>query len=127
MGIVFHFILICVNLLLLMNLMIALMSDTYATLSEFKKSLYFTNIIKAMPHYQYDPTYACLITICPPFNILVFMFVPYFILSKNNNNKKKLNRVLLMIIYSPIAIILAFFFTAFNLLMLPFAYFKILL
>jgi hypothetical protein len=40
-GIVFHFILICVNLLLLLNLMIALMSDTYGDLSEYKKSLYF--------------------------------------------------------------------------------------
>ena len=50
-GIVFHFILICVNLLLLLNLMIALMSDTYVDLSEFKKSLYFSNLIKAIPHY----------------------------------------------------------------------------
>jgi hypothetical protein len=50
-GIIFHFILICVNLLLLLNLMIALMSDTYADLSEFKKSLYYKNIIRAMNHY----------------------------------------------------------------------------
>jgi hypothetical protein len=82
-GILFHVLLICVNLLLLLNLLIALMQDTYGEMSGIKMSLYYKNIIYAMPHYKYDPTYACLIAICPPFNVLVLIFVPFFVLSKD--------------------------------------------
>jgi len=45
MGIIFHVILICLNLLLLLNLMIALMSDTYAKLAQYKKGLYYKCIV----------------------------------------------------------------------------------
>jgi hypothetical protein len=45
MGILFHVMLICVNLLLLLNLLIALMSDTYASLSLLKRGLYYKCIV----------------------------------------------------------------------------------
>ena len=44
-GVLFHILLICVNLLLLLNLMIALMSDTYANLAVLKRGLYYKCIV----------------------------------------------------------------------------------
>lgn len=44
-GVAFHCIFIIVNLLVLLNLVIAIMSDTYAILSEQKLGLYFKGVI----------------------------------------------------------------------------------
>ena len=51
-GIVFHVIVICVNMLLLLNLVIAIMSTTYAEFAEVKLGLYLQGIIEAIPSYK---------------------------------------------------------------------------
>ena len=50
-GIIFHTIVICINMLLLLNLVIAIMADTWATLSEVKLGLYLKGIVESIPAY----------------------------------------------------------------------------
>ena len=50
-GIIFHTIVICINMLLLLNLVIAIMADTWTTLSEVKLGLYLKGIVESIPAY----------------------------------------------------------------------------
>jgi len=41
------------NMILIINLLIAIMSDTYARLSDLRVGLYWSTVIKEMPKYKY--------------------------------------------------------------------------
>ena len=51
-GIIFHIFVIAVNMLLLVNLVIAIMSDTYRYFAEIKLGLFSQGIIEAIPSYR---------------------------------------------------------------------------
>lgn len=53
-GICFHVVFLSCNLLLLLNLVIAIMSDTYQSYSGVKLGLYSQEIIEAIPMYKND-------------------------------------------------------------------------
>ena len=46
-GVIFHLICICVFMLLILNLLIAIMSDTYALYQDKKEGLYMIKVIQA--------------------------------------------------------------------------------
>lgn len=125
-GIVFHMAMISMNMLLILNLLIAIMSDTYSKFSELKAGLYFTGIIRAIPVYQYDNKYAALITAVPPFNILVLPLIPVLMMVKDEAQLKRINLAALQVIYSPVAFIGTLVFSLGNFLLLPVAYGKCL-
>ena len=50
-GITFHIIVLLVNMLLLLNLVIAIMSDTYALYEKVMLGLFSQGIIEAIPSY----------------------------------------------------------------------------
>lgn len=68
------------NLIILMNLLIALMSDTYKFYKKLDRGLIFKKIIEAIPKYKYDSTYGCLISLPPPLNVLNIFVMPFFLL-----------------------------------------------
>ena len=123
----FHLVVILVTMLILMNLVIAIMSDTYARLTEVKLGLYSQGIIEAMPVYKNDKRYGALISATPPFNVLIFLLTPLFLIIKDKDALEVINSFLLRVCYLPVVLVTTCIFIVANLLMLPFAYFKILI
>ena len=78
-GIFFHVIIILVNTLLLLNFVIAIMTDTYANLAELKLGLFAQGIVEAIPSYKNHKRYGGLIVMLPPFNLLAFVLLPIYL------------------------------------------------
>ena len=115
-------IVIIINMIMLLNLAIALMSDTYLKLSKVKLGLYYDGVVDAISALKYDKKYGAMITAVPPFNILMFLMIPLFLLTKNVRKLKRINHVLTMMSFAPTAIVLISIFIAFNICLIPFAY-----
>jgi len=121
-GQAFHMIVIMLNMIMFVNLMIAVLSETYQRLSIQKLGLYYDGVIEVIPAYKYKKFYGSLIAACPPFNLLVLPFLPFFAFAKNKRTIRRLNNTLVKIIFFPFALIYATFFGIGNLLMVPVAY-----
>ena len=81
-------------------------------------------MIEVIPAYKYKNFFGALIVACPPLNLLVFPFLPFFACTYKKQNLRRLNNVLVKFIFMPFALIYAVNFTIFNLVMMPFAYLK---
>ncbi len=78
-GVLFHVIVILMNLVLLLNLVITILSDTYSKLSYQSRGLFYDGLVSAIPAYNYDKHYGALIITAPPFNLLVIPLIPVFL------------------------------------------------
>jgi hypothetical protein len=121
-GVGYHIIVITVNMILLLNLVIAILTETYVRFSKVKLGLYYDGVVDAISNFKYDKKYGAMITAIPPFNVLMFFATPLFLLTKNPRKLKKINNVLTQITYFPIAAILITIFVSCNICMVPFAY-----
>ena len=121
-GIYFLMGYLVVNVLLLMNYVVAIMTDRYAALQESRLGLFYDGLISSMAEYKYDSHYGFLIANFLPFNVFNLLLAPLFIVMGRDQSLKKLNRWLMVIGYSPLAIIVTSVFFALNVLLLPFAY-----
>lgn len=121
-GEVYHILVVILNLILLLNLVIAILSETYARFSKLKLGLYYDGVVDAIPSYKYDKQYGAMICAVPPFNVLMVPFTPIFYCVKNPRHLRVINKYLSMFAYLPIAVIMTIIFTVMNLLLIPFAY-----
>jgi hypothetical protein len=110
------------NLILLLNLVIAILTETYIRFSKVKLGLYYDGVVDAISTLKYDKLYGAMITAVPPFNVLMFLMTPLFVLVKNPRRLKKINHALTLITYMPIAFILVIIFAAVNIALMPIAY-----
>lgn len=111
-------------MVLLINLVIAILSDTYQKFSDQKLGLYYDGVIEVIPSYKYKNFFGALIAACPPFNLLVAPFTPIFAITRKKRKLRRLNNVLVKLIFMPFALIYASGFAIANLLMMPLAYLK---
>ena len=72
-----------VTTIVLINLLIAMMSDTYSGLAEVKVGLYWALVINEMPKLAYDKHYGALSIFPFPFAWLSFLSMPFLILIKH--------------------------------------------
>lgn len=121
-GEFFHLLFILLNMVLLVNLIIAILSETYQRLSYQKLGLYYDGVIEVIPAYKYKKFYGSLIAACPPFNFLVMPFLPFFAFADKKSKVRRLNNILIRVIYFPFALIYAVIFSVVNILLLPVAY-----
>jgi hypothetical protein len=112
---------ILINLLMLLNLVIAIMSDTYSLFVDQKLGLYYAGVIEAMPVYKQDKRYGALISAIPPFNLLVTILIPFFLGSTDDSQLIMINSAVSKVFYFPVALIACIGFTAINLILWPFA------
>ena len=124
---VFHIIVLLVNMLLLLNLVIAIMSDTYRMYADVRLGLFSQGIIEAIPSYKNDKRYGALISAFPPFNILTMLCLPAMLCIKDRKKLEKFNLALCKIIYVPIVFCMAIYFSFVNALMIFPAYVKCLI
>lgn len=75
-----------------------------------------------MPVYKSDKKFGAIISLIPPFNILVVPLLPWFIATTKPHRLMAFNRVVLRIFYFPIAIVSMLIFTVVNVALTPFAY-----
>ncbi len=110
------------NLILLLNLIIAILSTTFAVLDEKKLALYYDGVIESIPVYKDSTTYGALIHSFAPFHMLILPVLPfYFILSKTG--LRKMTLFFSHIFYLPILILSLSVFVVVNALLLVPAYF----
>ena len=123
-GIIFHIFVIAVNMLLLVNLVIAIMSDTYRYFAEIKLGLFSQGIIEAIPSYRNNKRFGALISATPPFNLLTMFCLPIMLCIKDPQKQEAFNMFVSKCIYFPVCFILTLVFTICNLLLVPFAFVK---
>ena len=125
-GIVFHILVISINMLLLLNLVIAIMSDTYSRFAEVNVGLYAQGIIEAMPSYKNDKRYGGLICMTPPFNILSWFILPIYH-CRERKNLQSFNSKVSKCTYFPLACIFTLAFFMSSLVLTPFAWIKVVI
>jgi len=122
-GVTFHLIVLMMNLVLLLNLIIAVLSNTYTVYEPKSLALYYDGVIESIPMYKYSKIYGALVCGQPPFNAISFLFLPGFMLIQDVARLKAFNEAILHLLYFPIALGCLSFFFLFNLLLLPLSYF----
>lgn len=70
-------------MILIINLLIAIMSDTYASLNEVRTGLYWGTIIKEMPKFAYHKHYGTLSMLPFIFSWLSLIMVPIVAMVKD--------------------------------------------
>ena len=122
-GIYLVLVFVFLNVLVLLNFVIAMMADTYATMTSVKKGLYNYSIIETAPSFKPEKQYGGLI-LTPPFCLISFLVLPFYIWIQDKKKLEKLNRGLYLIYYTVLSIPMSVVFMASNLLLTPFAYIK---
>lgn len=67
----------------LLNFLIAILTDIYAVLQQNRSSLYARQIIRVKQYLDDDEYYSCLVAAIVPFNILILPFAPFVISCKS--------------------------------------------
>lgn len=112
-------------MLLLLNLVIAIMSDTYSRFANVKLGLYSQGIIESMPSYKNDKRYGGLICMIPPFNLIAYILLPIYH-CKAKKNLISFNSKVCKSIYFPFCCFFTLVFLLVALILTPLAWLKII-
>ena len=107
---------------MLLNFLIAILTNTHAKYSELQRSLYLKEVILKIKRAKFNPHYSCLISMTPPFNLFLLPFVPLILYMKS----ERLNNFFLKIEYSMLILIALGFYLLFIIFMIPLAFLYIL-
>ena len=125
-GIGLHVCVLLLNMLIMVNLLIAIMSDEYSYLSKVKTGLYWASVILEMPKFTYDKHYGTLTMFPFLASWLSLLTIPFLVCVKHRKVLVHINRICFVIVYFPISAVVLVLFMAVNLALLPFAYLKTL-
>jgi hypothetical protein len=114
-------IVLMMNLVLLLNLIIAILSNTFMIFKPKSLALYYDGVIDNISMYKYSKGFGALICGSPPFNMLALPFLPLYIVFPVQK-LYKLNTYLMYYMYTPVLIFSTFAFCVFNTLLLPFGF-----
>mmetsp|Transcript_10470 Transcript_10470/g.14477 ORF Transcript_10470/g.14477 Transcript_10470/m.14477 type:complete len:243 (+) Transcript_10470:2307-3035(+) len=126
-GLTYLTIFLIVNLLMMLNFVIAILSEVFSNYTSRTTGLYLKGIIKARPFYEFDDTYGFIVCNPFPFNIINIMFLPYFYCVKKSGASQEtlqlLNYRLCKISFVPMAICFIAIFICVDIILIPIAYF----
>jgi hypothetical protein len=91
-----------------LNLLIAILSSTYAMLEEKKLVLYINEILRLRQSLEYDPRASGLTSAPPPWNIFPLLLSPFYFI---RSDTVSFNEVVCHIDYIPIMVILTIVFS----------------
>ena len=86
-GHVFLILYVTANLFLLLNMVVAMMADTYANMSEVKRGLYNFQVLRIVPYYRLHKYYGLAVALTPPFHVLCLPFAWAAMLPKGSLSK----------------------------------------
>ena len=124
MGVYFTLIYVFINLLVLLNVVIAMMADTYALMTSVRKGLYNYNIIKSESSYRADKYYGGLVLLSAPFSLISFLLIPFYCCIKDKQRLERFNTRFYQFCLVSFYIPLSGIFLCLNLAMVPIAYLK---
>ena len=122
-GKVYLTVFLLLSVILAINLLIAILSTTYALLWGKSTPLFLMENIKQRPLYKYSKRYGSLVSSFFPYYVFVPFLVPFLFMK----NKIQINRLILHFEFIPIFLILYILFISVSVLFLPFCYMKIIL
>lgn len=105
--------------ILILNLIIAILSNTYNMFDTKSTGLYLSKILNARDEMTYDENYGAFLLTMTPLNFVILPFVPYGVMKKPS---PQMNMGVMILQYSVLIIIICIAFLACSVLMLPFAY-----
>ena len=123
-AILLHVAVLFFFLILIINLLIAILSDEYAKLAEVKQGLYWGKVIEQMPKYRYDKKYGVLSMFPFAFSFMGFFLIPFLLTIEDDEVLQSINTCTFYIVYSMVLMVTMPVFMAVNLLLAPFAYLK---
>ena len=123
-GILFVFSFVFLNLLILINVVIAMMADTYGIMTSLRLGIYSHSVLRAAPAYAQEKHYGALALLPAPFALISFLTIPYYLCVSDKARLRKFTKRFNIGIYFFLCLIMSFFFIAFNMIMVPFAYLK---
>lgn len=110
-----------INNILLLNLLVAILSSTYALLEDKKMVLYINEILKLRNTLEYDRNCSSLVSSFPPWNVISIILMPLIIIIKRPVH---INNILFHLNYLPLFVLVSAAYLASNALLLPVAYIK---
>ena len=123
-GVYFVLSFVFLNLVILINVVVAMMADTYGAMTPLRLGIYSHAVMKTAPAYAPNKHYGPLALLPPPFCAISFLTLPYYLCVKDKARLEKFSRRFNMVAYFFISIIISLAFVVFNLVLLPFAYLK---
>ena len=121
-GEVYGFIFLLINLVLMLNFVIAILSNTFAKLQPKILGLHYEIIVSNIPKLEFDVRYGCIICSYIPMNFLTAPLKLLFLLPMSDQKLIKLNSFICHIIYFPVSVVLTISFCVSATLFTPFAY-----
>ena len=126
-GIWFVLLFVFLNILVLLNVVVAMMADTYALMTTQRKGLYNYNIVKSQSVLKLDKYYGGLILLPYPFCVITFLLLPIYLLVSDKETLLAFNKGVYRVFYTFFSLLIGAVFLALNLAMMPFAYLKTVL
>ena len=121
-GEVYGFIFLLINLVLMLNFVIAILSNTFAKLQPKILGLHYEIIVSNIPKLEFDDRFGCIICSYIPMNFLTAPLKLLFLLPMSDQKLIKLNSFICHIIYFPVSVVLTISFCVSATLFTPFAY-----
>ena len=109
--------------IVLINFLIAILTNTYEILNQVNYGLYLRKVLQLRQVYDYNRIYSSIVYAIPPLNFLFLFTAPFTIYI----GTRKFNRIILILEYIPILIISILLFTLISLILSPIAFLLILL
>jgi hypothetical protein len=117
-GWVFLILFLIATNIILLNFLIAILSNKYTNMEQKSKVLYLQNILLIKQVQSDNKYYSSLVSFFVPLNIILLPIAPFVIFCKS----KKLNKILMLFCYTPMMIIGTIVFFLTSLVLIPFAY-----
>lgn len=113
-GKIYTTVFLLANMVLLLNLVIAILSSTFAYYEDKKLGLYYEVLVSKFPSMEYCEKYGAVVCAQPPFNMMILPFWWISILpwsEEMNKYRYHFNLFLCHLLYLPLALTFTLFFT----------------
>ena len=112
------------NAIILLNVVIAMMADTYANMTSMRQGIYNYNILLIAPAYKLDKRYGAITALPTPLTIFTFILLPYYLCVNDKDRLESFNMKVYKTAYFFVSVVFGIIFVAINLILLPFGYLK---
>ena len=116
-GYIFLVIFLLAMLIILLNFLIAILSNTYTILIEKSNALFLRGVIMYHNLVGDSKHWSCICSTFPPYNLMLIVFYPFVFILKSH----RLNTFVLALEYIPVAILGLIIFAIISALLLPIA------
>ena len=123
LGYIYIWLFLVLNVVIILNLVIALLARTYGQLNDFRRGLYYDTLVSVVPKYAHDKNYGAMVCSVGISNCVMLALIPvYAVLSLCEKLLKKFNLMMEVILYFPIGLFAVLLFLVVDMLMIPVAW-----